>query len=100
MEAFPDCTNLETIKFYGQAPEIGVDTFKNIPKLTAYYPANDPTWTSDKLQDYGSDITWKRWFPDESKTTVSIAGKEEHYLSASDRYETGSGKTETIAGDK
>lgn len=100
MEAFPDCTNLETIKFYGQAPEIGVDTFKNIPKLTAYYPANDPTWTSDKLQDYGSDITWKRWFPDESKTTVSIAGKEEHYLSASDRYETGSGKTETIVGDK
>ena len=98
--AFSDCTNLDTIKFNGQVPKIVSNAFKNIPKLTAYYPANDPTWTSDKLQDYGSDITWKRWFPDESKTTVSIAGKEEHYLSASDRYETGSGKTETIAGDK
>ena len=99
-KAFRDCTNLETIKFYGQAPEIGYNAFEDISKLTAYYPANDSTWTSDKLQDYRSDITWKRWFPDESKTTVSIAGKEEHYLSASDRYETGSGKTETIAGDK
>ena len=98
--AFADCINLESIKFYGRIPEIDSGAFENIPKLTAYYPANDPTWTSDKLQDYGSDITWKRWFPDESKTTVSIAGKEEHYLSASDRYETGSGKTETIAGDK
>ena len=93
-------TNLETIKFNGQFPEIASDSFADIPKLTAYYPASDPTWTSDKLQDYGSDITWKRWFPDESKTTVSIAGKEEHYLSASDRYETGRGKTETIVGDK
>ena len=97
---FRDCTNLKTIKFYGQVPEIDDKAFDGIPKLTAYYPANDSTWTSDKLQDYGSDITWKRWFPDKSKTTVSIAGKEEHYLSASDRYETGSGKTETIAGDK
>lgn len=97
---FRDCTNLKTIKFYGQVPEIADKAFDGIPKLTAYYPANDSTWTSDKLQDYGSDITWKRWFPDESKTTVSIAGKEEHYLSASDRYETGSGKTETIVGDK
>ncbi len=52
------------------------------------------------MSNYGGDITWKRWIPDESKTTVSIAGKEEHYLSASDRYETGGGKTETIAGDK
>ena len=99
-DAFASCTNMETIKFYGQAPQIVYSTFNSIPKLTAYYPANDSTWTSDKLQDYGSDITWKRWFPDESKTTVSIAGKEEHYLSASDRYETGSGKTETITGDK
>lgn len=98
--AFRYCKNLRSIKFYGQAPTIDPIAFSNIPKLTAYYPANDPTWTSGKLQDYGSDITWKRWFPDESKTTVSIAGKEEHYLSASDRYETGSGKTETIAGDK
>lgn len=99
--AFRNCKNLKSIKFYGKAPYyFGYDIFESIPKLTAYYPANDSTWTSDKLQDYGSDITWKRWFPDENKTTVSIAGKEEHYLSASDRYETGSGKTETIAGDK
>ena len=98
--AFLGCKNLESIKFYGQAPVIHNDVFKKVPKLTAYYPVNDSTWASDKLQDYGSDITWKRWFPDENKTTVSIAGKEEHYLSASDRYETGSGKTETIAGDK
>ena len=98
--AFSHCINLETIKFSGQVPKIVSDSFDDIPKLTAYYPADDSTWTSDKLQDYGSNITWKRWFPDESKTTVSIAGKEEHYLSASDRYETESGKTETIAGDK
>ena len=98
--AFPNCANLKTIKFYGQVPNIYSDAFEDTPKLTAYYPANDSTWTSDILQQFGGDITWKRWFPDESKTTVSIAGKEEQYLSASDRYETGSGKTETIARDK
>ena len=99
--AFQDCINLEGIKFYGETMWIDSGVFKNIPQLTVYYPANDYTWNAFMSRDdLGSDITWKRWFPDESKTTVSIAGKEEHYLSASDRYETGSGKTETIAGDK
>lgn len=97
--AFDYCTNIEEVIFKGNACFIGDDAF-GANSFVAYYPANDPTWTSDKLQNYGGDITWKRWLPENSKTTVSIAGKEEHYLSGSDRYETGSGKTETITGDK
>ena len=36
---------------------MGFDVFKDVT-ATAYYPANDPTWTSDVKQDYGGDITW------------------------------------------
>lgn len=96
---FQGCEDIENIYFKGTKPIIKDTAFeKNI--FTAWYPGDDSSWTIEPLSNYGGDITWKRWLPDESKTTVSIAGKEEHYLSASDRYETGGGKTETIAGDK
>lgn len=36
--------------------------------VTAYYPANNPTWTEDKLQSYGGSwTTWNPWDP-ETKT--------------------------------
>ena len=36
--------------------------------VTAYYPANNPTWTEDKLQSYGGSwTTWNLWDP-ETKT--------------------------------
>lgn len=69
---FTGCDQLTQIYFEGAAPDIsegpGFNTmgrwgaFTNLT-ATAYYPENDPTWTSDKLKDYGGNITWKTWNP-------------------------------------
>lgn len=55
--AFEGCTELKVIEFDGNAPFINSNAFENII-ATAYYPAENGTWTVDKLQDYGGDITW------------------------------------------
>ena len=74
LELFDGCANLETIYFQGGAPEtsgfgdvIG-RTFGDYveardPKdtritATAYYPADDPTWTRDAMAALGGNITW------------------------------------------
>ena len=62
-EAFSDCQNLNNIYFYGNCPKFGTDIFKNV-KVTAYYPYTDNTWTLDKLQGYGGEITWLPWNPE------------------------------------
>ena len=55
--AFWDCTSLSTIIFAGSAPAFGTKVFHNVT-TTAYYPAGDPTWTEDVMQDYDGTITW------------------------------------------
>lgn len=55
--AFYDCSSLSSITFYGNAPRIQENSFADVT-ATAYYPANDPSWTSDVMQDYGGKITW------------------------------------------
>lgn len=59
-EAFADCQNLTNIYFYGNCPKFGTDVFKNV-KATAYYPYTDSSWSMDKLQGYGGEITWIPW---------------------------------------
>lgn len=71
--AFGECASLETVYFRGDAPEFNVDeeqfdigtdrksTFA-WDTVTIYYPANNPTWTEEKLQDeYGGWLTWQPW---------------------------------------
>lgn len=61
--AFSYCSDLETIKFMGDAPTIG-NSFGNL-RTTAYYPVDNKTWTLDVLQPYGGrQITWKTWTAD------------------------------------
>ena len=65
--AFYNCKNLTSIYFEGNAPWIDDDAFSSVyTKITAtaYYPANNPTWTADVMQDYGGDITWVPYNPD------------------------------------
>ena len=50
-------SGLQSVTFDGDTPNFHEETFTNIT-ATAYYPANNPTWTSDVMQDYGGDITW------------------------------------------
>ena len=56
-QAFGECSNLREIIFEGNAPIIGYSAFLYVT-ATAYYPANDPTWTEDVRQNYGGEITW------------------------------------------
>ena len=66
--ALSGCNYVSEIKFTGDAPEFAEDAFVTYKhpytneiyciRATAYYPKNNPTWTADKLQDYGGKITW------------------------------------------
>ena len=55
--AFQRCTALREIYFLDNAPSLGESIFQHVT-ATAYYPGSNPTWTADKLQDYGGTITW------------------------------------------
>ena len=55
--AFSGCTNLSQITFTGDAPVIDVGAFFYV-NATACYPADNPTWTENVLQNYGGTITW------------------------------------------
>ena len=53
--AFDNCSSLTSIKFIGDAPVISKPRYIT---TTAYYPADNPTWTSDKLNTFDGIITW------------------------------------------
>ncbi len=48
---------VQEVHFLSDAPRIDANSFSG-HALTAYYPANNPTWTEDKLQNYGGNVTW------------------------------------------
>jgi hypothetical protein len=54
--AFSGC-GFQEITFLGDAPEFGSDAFSGVT-ATAYYNESNPTWTEDKLQNYGGNLTW------------------------------------------
>ncbi len=70
--AFYWCTSLSTITFEGDAPEIGEDAFYGVT-ATAYYPADNSTWTDSVMQDYGGSITWCCGDADATPTDLSDA---------------------------
>ena len=55
--AFMGCLNLKEVLFRDSAPSFESNVFNNVT-ATAYYPADDPTWTEDVRQNYGGTITW------------------------------------------
>ena len=63
-----DNSTLSQIVFKGSVPsitdknDIYSGSFAGVT-ATAYYPENDPTWTSDKRKNYGGNIMWKTWNP-------------------------------------
>ena len=50
-------SGLTEIKFEGDTPSFGSNVF-NYVTATAYYPANNATWTEEVRQNYGGEITW------------------------------------------
>ena len=55
---FSGSWNLYKLTFQGDAPSIGTSAFKGI-EAYAYYPSGNESWTSDVMQNYGGDVTWK-----------------------------------------
>ena len=52
--------SLHTIRFEGSAPNIVESAFYGVT-ATAYYPANDETWTEEVRQQYNGTLTWKEY---------------------------------------
>ena len=56
-DVFRSCSSLKSVFFMGNAPSIDESAFYNT-HTTAVYPIDNPTWTADKLQNYGGTLTW------------------------------------------
>lgn len=56
-DIFVDDAGLKQIVFMGDAPTFDSAAFSGVVS-TAYYPAENITWTSDVMLDYGGSITW------------------------------------------
>ena len=69
--AFWWCPDLDTVYFEGNAPEMGEEIFHNM-SLTAYYMANDKTWTSAKRGNYGGHVTWKTWYGNREEGSIYV----------------------------
>ena len=54
---FHDCPKLKALAFRGDAPAFHEFAFEDTT-LTAYYPADNATWTEEVRQNYGGTITW------------------------------------------
>ncbi len=80
-EAFQECP-LDSIRFEGDAPEFAVggeDELGAFWGVTAdvYYPENNSTWTADKMQNYGGNLTWHPWnlfIVEEATDSVYVKG--------------------------
>ena len=80
--AFYGCTSLKTVIFAGDAPVftksagiIDLNDYRHFmgDNITACYPYDNETWTSDVMQDYGGTITWKPYYKDVSKYTITLS---------------------------
>lgn len=71
--AFGSCGTLTEIRFEGSAPSFGELCF-SVVTATAYYPANDPSWTEEVRQNYGGTITWEAYALEPSHIPGDING--------------------------
>ena len=69
---FKGYEGLSEIWFRSDFPGIGENVFRNVT-ATAYYPADNQTWTEDKLQNYGGIITWKPYCLGEHTVVIDEA---------------------------
>lgn len=83
--AFSRCTGIKQITFAGDAPEIQTGAFSGV-KATVEYPKDNASWTTDKKQNYGGQLTWDQPQPWEIKDHVLMINDDstmKNYDSAS-----------------
>ncbi len=59
---FTNCTGVTRMVFNGDAPAFGTSVFYPIAS-SAFYPANNATWTDEVKQNYGGTIKWVEGAP-------------------------------------
>ena len=69
--AFGNCRQLQLIRFHGNAPEIAASSFADVTAVVLV-PVDDKTWTAEKRQNYGGNLTWKFWDPQTEKVYENI----------------------------
>ncbi len=57
-DAFEGCDNLSNVVFTGDVPAYNSNVFRGCT-LTAWYPADNATWTENHFHSHGGTITWK-----------------------------------------
>lgn len=57
---FGNCSSLTAINFEGDAPKFADNAFENVT-ATVSYPIENTTWTEDKKQNYGGNLTWSSY---------------------------------------
>ena len=67
--AFENCVMLRKVEFSGAAPFIVTGAFIGVT-ATAYYPADNETWTDEVLLNYGGTITWVPYGGVENRITI------------------------------
>ena len=83
--AFSRCTGIKQITFAGDAPEIQTGAFSGV-KASVEYPKDNASWTADKKQNYGGQLTWDQPQPWEIKEHVLMINDDsvmKNYDSAS-----------------
>ena len=73
--AFSYCTGLKEINFKGDAPAMAEECFTNVT-ATAYYPADNQTWTAEVMQNYGGSLTWTAREKGYALTSTAISWDE------------------------
>ena len=74
-DAFHSCKSVTEMIFRGDAPSFEGDWGEALTifcsvTATAYYPANNPTWTADVMKSYGGTLTWVPYTMDEDGTMI------------------------------
>lgn len=78
-DAFYNCSSLNNIVFNGNAPQFGELCFSGVT-ATAYYLANNNTWTEKIMQNYGGDITWVAYGTSRPMFVIEAKTDAEEYL--------------------
>lgn len=55
---FDGCIKLAKVYFLSDAPTFGENDVFGSVTATCFYPAGNPTWNDDTLQQYGGTLTW------------------------------------------